>query len=209
MFEVFAATSMRYSAVPILWAALAIAGCSPRPAPVPDVLGIPFAVPVNDIKNYLPEGAKSEQYPFVPFGPVYGYKLEFPNPENWTVLVQEEAPEDLREKRIFLIYISRTLDRSCARNHTEELIGTLAKKYQPQFDASFIHKAEEEIGFAFVAVSDRRMLQARVLCFGNRIGASFTYIDLDRYQYQDPVGVEKGLSDARREAKEYRSRSFK
>jgi hypothetical protein len=90
--------------------------CTPRETTVPDVLGIKFGIPVSDLESYLPEDAKPETY----MVPMYGYKLIYPNPDNWDVIVEEGGPDGvITTKSIWKIYIAKALTDDCAQNHTE------------------------------------------------------------------------------------------
>jgi hypothetical protein len=190
-----------------LAAALALLpGCQRSPEAVPKVIGIPFAVPVGAIQQHFPVGEKPTQYPLIP---MYGYKLQFPNPENWEVIVQDESPDELAESRIFAIYLGRTLGRACTRIDTNSLIDELQKKHAAAFSITTVQNMKEEEAVALVAVDERRMLSATASCFIQNLSVRFTYLDLDRYQYRKPEEVRALLKKAALDAKEYKTRVLK
>jgi hypothetical protein len=178
-------------------------GCKRTPEDAPKVIGIPFAVPISSISQHMPPGEKAEQYPLIP---MYGYKLQFANPDNWEAIVHDESDDDFTEKRIFAIYLGKSLGRTCTGNDTETLINELQKKYEIGFTTSFVHKLKDEDAFIFRAVDDRRMLTATALCFSQNLSVKFGYVDLDRYQYRKPDEIKSLLNAAVEEAKEYKSR---
>jgi hypothetical protein len=182
------------------------AGCQREPEEAPKVIGIPFAVPISTIKKHLPEGAKPTEYPLIP---MYGYKLQFANPDNWEVIVQDESPDELVESRIYAIYLGRTLGRACARTDTESVVTELQKKYAGGFPTTAVHNMKEDEAITFMAVDERRLLSATASCFVQNLSVRFTYIDLDRYQYRKPEEVKALIKKTAVEAKEYKSRVLK
>ena len=189
----------------LLVAAL-LAGCQRAPEGPPSVLGIPFAVPISSIKQHLPEDAKPTQFPLIP---MYGYKLQFANPENWEVIVQDESPDELVESRIFAIYLHRSLGRPCTLKDTEAVISDLQKKYEVGFSTRTVRKLKEEEAVGLTASNERRLLTAIASCFMQNIRIKFTYIDLDHYQYRKPDEVSNLLRKAAVEDKEYKNRVLK
>ena len=186
-----------------IFACAPLAGCDRAPQGAPTVIGIPFAVPITAIKQHLPEGAKPTQYPLIP---MYGYKLQFANPENWEVIVQDEAPDELHESRIYAIYLGRALGRACNRSDTEAVISDLLKKHESFFSATAVHRIKEEEAVALVAVDERRMFSATASCFIQNLGVRFTYLDLDRYQYRRPDDMKDILKKSTIETKEFKNR---
>ncbi len=182
-----------------------LSGCSRASESVPEVLGVPFAVPVSAISQHLRQGAKPELYPFIS---LYGYKLQLPNPDNWTVIVQEEDP-DLLENRIWTIYISRGLDAPCALAHTQDFVGIVRKKYGPMFSESYTQRLPNEEGYRFFAASKRRTLTVTIQCSAISLLSKFIYIDLDRYKYRKPDEIQEVISTSMREAKEYEARAIR
>ena len=189
----------------LLMALLLLAsGCSPPPKKnAVDVIGVPFVVPVAQLKNFLPGGAKPEHYPLIPF---YGYKLQYPNPENWEVLVQDDGG-GLLEKAIFNIYISRTLDDKCVEKDAKSMARSVERRYFDDFNDSFLNKHGKS--YIFFGASDRKMLTVEIRCSAETLSASFTYLDLDRYKYQQPDEITKLIMQKTLQAKEYASRTLK
>ncbi len=183
-----------------------LVGCQRPPREAPKVIGIPFAVPVSAIKHHLPEPAKPEHYSLIP---MYGYKLRYANPENWEVIVQDEAPDELKEPRIFTIYLGRNLGRKCSRSDTSSVVIDLQKKYSSAFETTVVRNLNEEEAVALLAVDERRLLSATASCFIQNLGVRFTYIDLDLYQYLKPEEVHIVVKKAAIEAKEFKSRVLK
>lgn len=185
---------------------VALAGCQRQSQEPPSVIGIPFAVPVSAIKQHLAPGAKPEQYPLIP---MYGYKLQYANPDNWEVIVQDESAEELAEARIYSIYLGRNLGRSCSKSDTQAVVADLQKKYASSFPDSTVQALKNEEAYSFVAVDERRMLSATASCFIENLDVRFTYLDLDRFQYRKLPEVEAILKRAALEVKEYKTRVLK
>jgi hypothetical protein len=187
--------------------ALAVASaCKPGERTTPQVLGLSFAVPAAELRSFLPPGAKPTSYPIAG---VYGYSLIYPNPGNWNVLVQEDAPELLTEPRVFLIHTSRPLGKDCTRDDTMALADTLSGLYAAGFDGLYATEEKDERGYAVVAASERRMLTVAVRCYIGTILAAFTYFDLDRYRYRDEPAIKTAIERSRLDAQAFGKRKFR
>lgn len=184
---------------------IAAFACSGKPAGPPDILGIPFGAPTADLAPYLPDAAKRESYPLIP---LYGFKLAYPNPDNWTVIVQDTS-EDLLRNQVFAIHLGRDRAQGCGRSDMDTLATNLISRQFRGFDETIKRVDPADSTVLITGVSPRRLLAARLSCFIGALGVQFTYIDRDVFRYRDTSEVAHALRAAMREAQAFRSRTLR
>ncbi len=172
----------------------------------PEVLGIAFGSRVSELRGTaLANDAKAENYILIPF---HGYKLQYPNPENWTVFVADSAPGELEDQRIYGIALTRDLGRDCVAIDRHHLAEQLQALHGKTFATQAVIEDFQGEETAAVMVSDRRLLYATARCFVRSVSVVLGYMDLDLYSYTDTLDAAKTIEAARRTVTEYASRTL-
>ncbi len=191
----------------VCFVASAFSACSadaPRAAPV--VLGISMGTRVQELRGTaIEDTASAKSYPIIPF---YGYKIHHPNPENWTVFVADSAPGEIEEPRIYAIALTRDLSADCSERDRREVAEQIRSANKDGFEVHTVIEDAQREEAAALLVSERRLLSAAARCYLKSIIVVIAYADLDLYRYSDSLATQKVISDSRRIATEYSTRTL-
>lgn len=192
---------------PIALALVLLAGtaCQPTITNRPDVLGIRFGDSIESIpKDRIENPDKPESYPLLG---LMGYKLSYPNPENWEIIVQQDD-EDLEEKGIHKITISKNTKESCYKGDINELSQRLQTKYRPGFKHLQEFSRQDSDSKRILASSAGRALDIKITCFFGTIFAEFLYLDLDAFKYKNSVEIQEAIRRVNTELSEFPARTL-
>lgn len=179
-----------------------------EPAPVPlNVVGIAFGSRLSELRgsSLAPEAAP-DNYMLVPF---YGYLLNYPNPENWTVFVNDSAPGVLAENRVFAVALSKDLGHECKSADQQSLVSRLDTLYSRDFAERALIDSPETEEVSLILASDRKFLAIAVRCWVENVTAVFSYFDLDLFSYADSAEVIRAVNDMNRIAEGYQARTLR
>lgn len=184
---------------------LAVTACHPTTPHRPDVLGIKFGETIESIpKDRLENPNKPESYPLLG---LMGYKLSYPNPENWEIIVQQDN-KDLEEKAIHKINISKNTKTSCDKSDINELSQRLQTKYRPGFKHLQEFSHQDTDSRRILAASEGRALEIKITCFFGTIFAEFLYFDLDAFKYKNLVEIQEAIRRVNTELSEFPTRTL-
>ncbi len=184
---------------------VALGACTRQEFGPPEVLGIRFGATTESFRQFIPDSGVREDFPLIP---AHGYKLSFPNPDNWTVIVQDSS-EDLARNQVYGIHLSRMGDDNCTQESADSLMRTIRNRYFAGFEQVVTRPQEGRVGVSTVGLGERRMLAVGVSCFIRTLTADFSYLDLDLFAYRDTLVVDSLLQQVTEALRGYESRTLK
>ena len=180
------------------------AACAQPAIEAPEVLGLRFGESRASIASYMPLDSTPITYPVLGFT---GFKLSYPNPENWTVFVTDDAPDVLAERRIYSIALTKDLGTECVRATSDSVAQIFQTKYAPQFaETHMISEAEDRA--SVLSLSPGRMLTVQVSCYLESVLIHTVYLDSNLFRYRKPAQIDSLIQLTQREFRSYRARTL-